>query len=188
MRFDRTLRLVAGGLALLAVASLAIGTRAHAQPGRSSQPIERRVLVDGDSVQLGRPLGALDRWVAVKGDTLVRVPPDRFDEPADGLLVVRDPLGPVRRFAFLYLESRNIDALVGAHMRDFGRTPHYASNPVPEGIQESWTWSDGATALTLTRFTPAQHGVAALRIVTDLAAPPSGRPDPAPSRPTPSSR
>ena len=141
---------------------------AAAQPGRSGRPITRSLLVDGDTLRLGAPLGPLGRWVLVTGDTLVRIPNDRFDEDADGLLIVRDPLGPVRRFAFLYAEARNIDALVGAHMRDYGRTPQYSSAPVPEGVQESWTWSDGQTALTLTRFTPAQQGIAALRITTDL--------------------
>jgi hypothetical protein len=159
-------RLVTAWLVALA---LTLGSRPlHAQPGRSSQPLTRQLLVDGDTLQLGRPLGPLERWVLYTGDTLVRIPNDRFDDDADGLLIVRDPLGPVRRFAFLYAEARNIDALVGAHMRDFGRTPRYTSAPVPEGVQESWTWSDGSTALTLTRFTPAQNGIAALRITTDL--------------------
>ena len=159
-------RLVAVGLILLA---LALGSHAlHAQPGRSSQPLARLLVVDGDTLRLGAPLGPLARWVLVAGDTLVRIPNDRFDDDADGLLIMRDPLGPVRRFAFLYAEARNIDARIGAHMRDFGRTPHYSSAPVPEGVQESWTWSDGPTAITLTRFTPAQNGIAALRITTDL--------------------
>lgn len=157
-------RLVAVGLILLALGSRPL----HAQPGRSSQPLARQLVVDGDTLRLGAPLGPLARWVLVAGDTLVRIPNDRFDDDADGLLIMRDPLGPVRRFAFLYAEARNIDALVGAHMRDFGRTPHYSSAPVPEGVQESWTWSDGPTAITLTRFTPAQNGIAALRITTDL--------------------
>jgi hypothetical protein len=159
-------RLVAACLVALA---LTVGSHPlHAQPGRSSQPLVRQLVVDGDTLRLGAPLGPLARWVLVAGDTLVRIPNDRFDDDADGLLIMRDPLGPVRRFAFLYADARNIDAIVGAHMRDFGRTPHYSSAPVPEGVQESWTWSDGPTALTLTRFTPAQNGIAALRITTDL--------------------
>lgn len=155
-------------LAGLALVAAGLAAPLAAQPGRGSRPIVRELLVDGDTLRLGAPLGTLDRWVIVAGDTLVRIPNDRFEDDADGLLIVRDPLGPVRRFAFLYKDVRNIDALVGAHMRDFGRTPHYTSTPVPEGVQESWTWSDGTTALTLTRFTPAQNGIAALRITTDL--------------------
>lgn len=155
---------------LLLLGLLALAPRgAEAQPGRSGRPISRSLLVDGDTLRLGAPLGPLGRWVLVTGDTLVRIPNDRFDEDADGLLIVRDPLGPVRRFAFLYAEARNVDAILGAHMRDYGRTPHYTSAPVPEGVQESWTWSDGASALTLTRFTPAQQGIVAVRITTDLA-------------------
>jgi hypothetical protein len=168
-------------------AFLALGTPAvaPAQPGRTAATIERTIEVDGDTIQLGRRLAGAEKWVAVQGDTLVRIPPTYFDADADGLLIVRDgSTGPVIRFALLYAVTRNADALVGAHMRDFGRTPQYASTPVPEGVQESWTWSDGKTALTLTRFTPAQNGIAALRIVTDLAAPRVMAVPPAPVPPT----
>jgi hypothetical protein len=181
-------RALALSLALGASLALSVPTLGLAQSGRTAATIERTIEVDGDTIRLGRRLFGAERWVTVKGDTLVRIPPTYFDADADGLLVVRDgSSGPVIRFALLYAATRNADALVGAHMRDYGRTPQYASNPVPEGVQESWTWSDGKTALTLTRFTPAQNGIAALRIVTDLAAPrvmpvpparPSGEPPP----------
>jgi len=153
--------------ALLLVAGV-VARPAHAQPGKTTAVIERHIVVDGDTVRLRQPLGPAEKWVAVKGDTLVRVPPSYFDVDADGLLIVRDPLGPVTQFALLFNEARNIDALVGEHMRNYGRGAVYTSAPVPEGLRENWTWSDGRTSLTLTRFTPAQNGIAAIRLFTDL--------------------
>lgn len=152
---------------LLLVAAF-VARPAHAQPGRTTAVIERHIVVDGDTVRLGQPLGPAEKWVAVTGDTLVRVPSTYFDADADGLLIVRDPIGPVTRFALLFNETRNIDALVGEHMRDYGRGAAYTSAPVPEGVRENWTWSDGRTSLTLTRFTPAQNGVSAIRLYSDL--------------------
>ncbi len=149
---------------LLTVASVPLA----AQPGRTATPIARTAVADGDTVRLGAPLGELARWAVIRLDTLVRVPADRLEDDVDGLLLVRDPDGPVRRIAFLYAESRNIDALVGAHMRDYGRGAVYSSAPVPEGLRENWTWSDGRTSLTLTRFTPSQNGIAAIRQLVDL--------------------
>jgi len=155
-------------LATCLLVAVHLATPAHAQPGKTTAPIDRSVVVDGDTVRLAQPLGAAEKWVAVKGDTLVRVPPSYFDADADGLLIVRDPLGPVTQFALLFNSSRNIDALVGEHMRDYGRGAAYTSAPVPEGLRENWTWSDGKTSLTLTRFTPAQNGIAAIRLFTHL--------------------
>lgn len=145
-----------------------VAAPAHAQPGKTTATIDRHVVVDGDTVRLAQPLGPAEKWVAVKGDTLVRVPPSYFDADADGLLIVRDPLGPVTQFALLFNASRNIDVLVGEHMRDYGRGAAYTSAPVPEGLRENWTWSDGRTSLTFTRFTPAQNGIAAIRLFTHL--------------------
>jgi hypothetical protein len=157
-------------IALLLLAAF-VARPAQAQLGKTTAVIDRQVVVDGDTVRLAQPLGPAEKWVAVKGDTLVRVPPSYFDADADGLLIVRDPLGPVTQFALLFNSARNIDALVGEHMRDYGRGAAYTSAPVPEGLRENWTWSDGKTSLTLTRFTPAQNGIAALRIFADLLAP-----------------
>ncbi len=162
------------------IAVFACTMPANAQPAWTRAPLLREVDVDGDTVRLGQPLGGAEKWVAVKGDTLVRVPPTYFGEDADGLLIVRDGTGPVVRFALLYADTRNVDAMVGAHMRDYGRGAVYSSAPVPEGLRENWTWSDGKTSLTLTRFTPAQNGIAAIRQFVDLvpAAPPITRAQP----------
>lgn len=142
-----------------------LASPAHAQ--EQAQPLRRLLVVDGDSVQLGRPLGALNRFVMFPGDTAVRFPPGMF-EGADGAMAFFDSAGTVQRIGFLFGERHNMDTMLGTLYRDHGRNPRYLSVPIPEGIRETWSWSDTETELAFTRFTPAQSSVAALLMVSNL--------------------
>lgn len=144
---------------------LALALPVHAQ--EQSPPLRRLLVVDGDTVQLGRPLGRLSRFVMFPGDTAVRFPPDLF-EGADGAMAFFDSTGTVQRIGFLFGERHNMDTMLGTLYRDHGRTPRYISVPIPEGVRETWTWSDRETELAFTRFTPAQSSVAALLMVSNL--------------------
>ncbi len=130
-------------------------------------PLRRLLVVDGDTVQLGRSLGTLARFVMFPGDTAVRFPPGMF-EGADGAMAFFDSTGTVQRIGFLFGERHNMDTMLGTLYRDHGRTPRYISVPIPEGVRETWTWYDRETELAFTRFTPAQSSVAALLMVSNL--------------------
>lgn len=151
------------GLRLCAVAALSVPAYAQERP----PPLRRLLVVDGDTVQLGRPLGTLMRFVVFPGDTAVRFPPNMF-EGADGAMAFFDSAGTVQRIGFLFGERHNMDTMLGSLYRDHGRTPRYLSVPIPEGVRETWTWSDRETELAFTRFTPSQSSVAALLMVSNL--------------------
>lgn len=152
----------------LALLLIAAGTPLSAQ--RSEQvkapaPVLLRYAVaDGDTIWLGRPIGKYARYAMVAGDSLIRIPTPLFDG-ADGLLIMRDSTERVHRIVFLYDEKRNIDNLMKEQYSNFGREASYSSAPVPEGFRESWTWLDKRTEFTITRFTPAQHNIAALVVI-----------------------
>ncbi len=154
-------------LALVGTLFLLLASRALQAQEDERLPLRRTLLVDSDTVQLGLPLGALVRYIDYPGDTIVRFPPGTF-EGSDGAMAFLDPGGTVRRIGFLFSDRQNIDVLMGSLYRNHGRSPRYATMPIPEGIRETWTWSDRETELAFTRFTPAQGRVAALLIVSNL--------------------
>ncbi len=159
------MRLLTWPCALLLAVTFAAQS-VHAQE-ETPLPLRRVLVVDSDTVQLGRPLGTLTRYIAYPGDTIVRFPPGTF-EGSDGAMALLDPGGVVRRIGFLFGEQQNIDILLGSLYRNHGRSPRYANLPIPEGIRETWTWSDRETELAFTRFTPAQSRVSGILLVTNL--------------------
>ncbi len=157
--------LLSVGAALLGTALF--GTALHAQSDEPPPPLRRVLVVDGDTVRLGEPLGELVRFIGYPGDTMVRFPPGSF-EGSDGAMAVFDASGKVRRLGFLYGERHNMDVMIGRLYNYHGRSPKHATFPIPEGTRETWTWSDKETELTFTRFTPAQSSVVGLLLVTNL--------------------
>ncbi len=148
-------------------AQTASASNATVSPNDELLPLRRMLVVDSDTVQLGRPLGSLTRYVDYPGDTIVRFPPHTF-EGSDAAMAFLDPGGTVRRIGFLFGDQQNMDILLGSLYRNHGRGPRYATLPVPEGIRETWTWSDRETELAFTRFTPAQSRVVGIVLVTNL--------------------
>lgn len=159
------------GASALVRAPLAAQSAQTASTGASGEddtlPLRRVLVVNSDTVQLGRPLGPLARYIDYPGDTLVRFPPGTF-EGSDAAMAFLDPDGTVRRIGFLFGDQHNIDIMLGRLYRNHGRSPKYASLPIPEGVRETWTWSDRETELAFTRFTPAQSRVSGILLVTNL--------------------
>ena len=155
-------------LFLLAFVSSSVASAQSSAPAES-RPIFRHIQLSRDTVELGRPLGALLRFARTPSDTIVTIPLGEFGG-TDAIRVYRRTSGEVTQMLFLYGPRHSMSALRDGYIEDLG-PPQFVEVDSVQGIaRQTWVWRDARTVFRLTAFATPIDGIAGIASMQDREA------------------